>query len=141
MTTIIETNKAVMNRFVEFINTASEKLAEELISPNAIFYVPGQPEPMKGPDGYLTIINMMRSGFPDIQWTLEDIVVEGDKVAARFIMRGTHQGSFFGVPPTGKPIVVQAMNFYNLSGGQIIGEHGQPDFLGLLQQIGAVPTI
>jgi steroid delta-isomerase-like uncharacterized protein len=141
METITETNKAVMNRFVEFINTATEKLAEELISPNAIFYVPGQPEPMRGPVGYLTIIKMMRSGFPDIQWSLEDIVVEGDKVAARFIMRGTHRGSFFGVPPTGKSIVVQAMNFYHLSGGQIVGEHGQPDFLGLLQQIGAVPTI
>ena len=141
MEKIIETNKATMNLFVEFINTASGKLAEELISPNAIFYIPGQSEPMRGPAGYLTIIKMMRSGFPDIQWTLEEIVVEGDKVAARFIMRGTHQGSFFGVPPTGKSIVVQAMNFYYLQGGQIVGEHGQPDFLGLLQQIGAVPAI
>jgi len=141
MKTIIETNKAVMNRFVEFINTASEKLAEELISPDAIFYVPGQPEPMRGPVGYLTIIKMMRSGFPDIQWSLKDIVAEGDKVAAHFIMHGTHQGSFFGVPPTQKAIVVQAMNFYHLSDGQIVEEHGQPDFLGLLQQIGAMPTI
>ena len=141
METVTKTNKAVMNRFVEFINTASEKLAEELISPNAIFYVPGQPEPMRGPIGYLTIIKMMRSGFPDIQWSLEDIVVEGDKVAARFIMRGIHRGSFLGVPPTGKSIIVQAMNFYRLTDGQIVEEHGQPDFLGLLQQIGAAPTI
>ena len=140
MKTTTEINKAVINRFVEFINTASEKLAEELISPNAIFHIPGQPEPIVGPIGYLTIIKMMRSGFPDIQWSLEDIVAEGDKVAARFIMRGTHQGNFFGVPPTEKPIVVQAMNLYQLSSGQIVGEHGQPDFLGLLQQIGAVPT-
>ena len=79
MKTITETNKAVMNRFVAFINTASEKLAEELISPGAIFYVPGQTEPMKGPVGYLTIIKMMRSGFPDIQWSLEDIVAEGTR--------------------------------------------------------------
>ncbi|MFV5701982.1 ester cyclase [Flavobacterium sp. XS2P12] len=141
MKKIEEANKIVMNRFVEFINTADEKLAEELICQNAIFYVPGQPEPMRGPVGYLTIINMMRSGFPDIQWALEDIVAESDKVAARFIMRGTHQGSFFGAPPTGKSIVVQAMNFYCLSDGQIIEEHGQPDFLALLQQIGAVPTL
>ena len=141
MKTIIETNKAVINRFVEFINTASEKLSEELISPDAIFYVPGQPEPMRGPVGYLTIIKMMRSGFPDIQWSLKDIVAESDKVAAHFIMRGTHQGSFFGIPPTQKAIVVQAMNFYHLSDGQIVEEHGQPDFLGLLQQIGAMPTI
>ena len=65
-----ETNKLVMHRFTEFINTASEKLAEELISPDAIFHVPGRPEPMRGPAGYLAIIGMMRGGFPDIQWTL-----------------------------------------------------------------------
>jgi hypothetical protein len=55
----IENNKRTMDRFVEFINSANEKLAEELISPNAIFYVPESPEPMRGPDGYLAIIGMM----------------------------------------------------------------------------------
>ena len=135
-----ETNKVVMRRFLEFINTASESLAQELISPDAIFHVPGSPEPMRGPAGYLAIIGMMRGGFPDIQWTLEEIVAEGDKVAARFTMRGTHRGTFFGVPPTGKTIAVQAMNIYRLSGGQFVEEHGQPDMLGLLQQIGAVPA-
>ena len=129
-----------MHRFLEFINTASEKLAEELISPEAIFHVPGRAEPMRGPAGYLAVIGMMRGGFPDIQWTLEEIIAEDDKVAARFMMRGTHHGSFFGVPPTGKTIAVQALNFYRLSGGQFIEEHGQPDLLGLLRQIGAAPT-
>jgi steroid delta-isomerase-like uncharacterized protein len=132
--------KQVMRGFVEFINTASEKLTAELISPDAIFHVPGRSEPMRGPAGYLAIIGMMRGGFPDIQWTLEEMIAEGDKVAARFIMRGTHRGTFFGVPPTGKPIEVQAMNFYRLSGGQFVEERGQPDLLGLLKQIGAVPT-
>jgi len=136
----IEANKAVMQRFTEFINTASEKLATELVSPNAIFHVPGRPEPMRGPDGYLAIIGMMRSGFPDIQWTLEDTVAEADKVAARFTMRGTHQGAFFGVPQTGKKIEVQAMNFYRFSSGQIVEEYGQHDLLGLMQQIGAIPS-
>ena len=135
-----EANKLIMLRFTEFINTASEKLAVELISPDAVFHVPGRPEPMRGPAGYLAIIGMMRVGFPDIQWTLEETIAEGDKVAARFTMRGTHQGAFFGVPPSGKKIVVQAMNFYRLSGGQFVEERGQPDLLGLLQQIGAVPT-
>ncbi|MFC5521078.1 ester cyclase [Polaromonas jejuensis] len=135
-----EANKVTMHRFVEFINTANEKLAEELISIDAIFHVPGQPEPMRGPVGYLTIIGMMRAGFPDIQWVLDELVVEGEKVAARFTMRGTHQGTFFGVPPSGRKIVVQAMNFYRLSDGKFVEEHGQPDMLGLLQQIGAVPS-
>src|SRR5580765_2239182 len=113
-----------MRRFLEFINTASEKLAQELVSPDAIFHVPGRPEPLRGPAGYLTIIGMMRAGFPDIQWALEEMVAEGDKVAARFTMRGTHRGTFLGFPPTGKAIAVQAMNIYRLKGGQFVEEHG-----------------
>ncbi len=130
-----------MFRFLEFINTGSEKLAEELISPDAIFHVPGRAEPMRGPAGYLAIIGMMRGGFPDIQWTLDEMIAEDDKVAARFTMRGTHRGVFFGVPPTGKTIAVQALNFYRFSGEKFVEERGQPDLLGLLQQIGAVPTL
>lgn len=61
----------------------------------AKFYVPGQIEPLQGPKGHLTTIAMMRSGFPDIQWTIEDLTTENDKVAVRFTMKGTHQGAFF----------------------------------------------
>ena len=136
----MEAEARLMGRFVEFINTASEKLADELVSPTAIFHVPGRPDPVVGPAGYLEIIGMMRGGFPDIQWTLEEMIAEKDKVAARFTMTGTHRGSFFGVPPTGRKIAVQAMNFYDWSNGQIVRERGQPDLLGLMQQIGAVPT-
>ena len=64
----IEANKAVMHRFTEFVNTANEKLATELIAPDAIFHVPGLSEPLRGPGGYVAIIRMMRVGFPDIQW-------------------------------------------------------------------------
>ena len=138
--TTAESNKLLMHRFTEFINTASEILAVELISPDAIFHVPGRSDPMRGPAGYLAIIGMMRGGFPDIQWTLEEMIAEEDKVAARFTMRGTHRGAFFGVPPTGKQIVVQAMNFYRLAGGQFVEERGQPDLFGLFQQIAAAPT-
>jgi predicted ester cyclase len=122
-----ETNKLVMRRFLEFINTASEKFAQELILPDAIFHVPGRPEAMRG-------------SFPDIQWRLEEMIAEGDTVAARFTVRGAHRGTFFGMPPTGKTITVQTTNFYRLPGGQFVEEHGPPDLLGLMQQIGAVPA-
>jgi steroid delta-isomerase-like uncharacterized protein len=135
----METHRDFFKQFVQFINTADENLAQQLISPVAKFHVPGQPEPLQGPKGYLMIIAMMRSGFPNIQWALEDLITEGDKAAARFTMRGTHNGEFFGVPPTGKIIVVQAINFYRLANEQIIEEYGQPDMLGLLRQIGAIP--
>jgi steroid delta-isomerase-like uncharacterized protein len=138
-TTVLEANKQFMRRFVAFINTADAKLADELVSKDAIFHVPGSPEPMKGPEGYLAIISMMRAGFPDIQWTLEETVVEPDKVAARFTMRGTHRGPFFGMAPTGRQIAVQALNIYHLSNGRIVTEFGQPDMMGLMQQIGGLP--
>jgi steroid delta-isomerase-like uncharacterized protein len=136
---VTEANKDVMSRFLEFINTGSEKLAQELISTAAVFHVPGRAEPVKGPQGYLEVIAMMRAGFPDIQWALEETISEGDKIAARFTMRGTHHGNFFRIPATGKKIQVQAMNFYRLSDGKLIEERGQPDLLALLQQIGAMP--
>jgi steroid delta-isomerase-like uncharacterized protein len=134
-----ELKKEAMTRFVKFINTADGQLAKELISPEAVFHVPGHAEPMRGPEGYLAIIGMMRSGFPDIQWSLDELILDEDKVAARFTMIGTHQGAFFGVPPTGKPIRVKAINIYHFSNGQIVEEYGQPDLLGLMQQIGALP--
>jgi predicted ester cyclase len=81
---------------------------------------------------------MMRSGFPDIQWSIEEMIVENDKVAVRF---KTHKGTFFGVPATEKPIEITAMNFYRLSDDQIEEEVGQPDLLSLLTQIGALPAM
>jgi predicted ester cyclase len=136
----IEQNKLVMHTFVDFINTANPDLANALIDPGATFYVPGRPQPVKGPAGYLEIIAMMRGGFPDIQWTLEELICEGSNIAARFTMRGTHEGSFLGVPATGNKIAVQALNIYRLSGGKIVEEYGQPDLLGLMGQIGALPS-
>ena len=137
----MEKTTEFFKQFVHFINTADENLAQQLISPVAKFYVPGWIEPLQGPKGYLLIVAMMRSGFPDIQWKIEDMITENDKVAVRFTMRGTHQGTFFGVPATEKKIVVQAMNFYRLADDQIIEEFGQPDMLGLLTQIGGVPMM
>ena len=83
----------------------------------------------------------MRNGFPDIQWTLEEMIAEGDRVAARFTMRGTHKGPFFGVPPTGKSIEVQAMNFYCLSGGQFSKSVASPTCLDSCSRSAHYPPI
>jgi steroid delta-isomerase-like uncharacterized protein len=135
-----ESTEAVMTRFVEFINTADAQLAQQVIAPDAVFWAPTQAEALHGPSDYLGLLAMLRSGFPDIQWTLEETITEGNKVAARFTMRGTHRGNFFGISPTGNKICVQALNFYHLADGQIVKEQGQPDLFGLMQQIGAAPT-
>lgn len=89
-------HKNFFKQFVEFINTADENLAQQLINPTAKFYAPSQVEPLIGPAGYLKTILMMREGFPDIQWHLEEIISENDKSAIRFTMTGTHKGTFLG---------------------------------------------
>lgn len=139
-TEVQETNKLSMKYFVEFINTANEEIGAKLIAPDAQFYVPGRPEPVCGLAGYMEIIHMIRAGFPDTQWVLEEQIAEDDKIAARFTMRGSHQGAFLGVPPTGKNIAVQAMNIYRFADGKIVEERGLPDLLSLLMQIGVMPN-
>jgi predicted ester cyclase len=82
---------------------------------------------------------MMRGAFPDIQWTLQETVCEGDKIVARFETRGTHQGPFLGVPASGKAIRMTVINIYRFADGKIVEERGQPDIFGLMVQIGAIP--
>lgn len=83
---------------------------------------------------------MMRSGVPDIRWMLEDAVAEGDTVAARDTMRGTHRGPFLSVSPMGRPITVQRMGFDRFAGGPVVEAHRPSATLGLTRPIGAVPT-
>ncbi|MWN06345.1 ester cyclase [Gilliamella sp. Pas-s95] len=134
----IKENKVAIQKFLEFINTGNVELSKEIISENAIFYAPTSPEPLKGPSGYMHVLNIMRSAFPDIQWKLEEVVAEQNIVATRFTLNGTHKGHFFGIEPSGKKIEISAMNFYYFSNGKIIKEYGQPDIFGLLKQIGAI---
>jgi steroid delta-isomerase-like uncharacterized protein len=117
---------------------ATQPSAKKLY-PSAIFHVPFGDEPLKGLDGYLQILGMMRGAFPDIQWTLQETVCEGDKIVARFETRGTHQGPFLGVPASGKAIRITAINIYRFADGKIVEERGQPDIFGLIVQIGAIP--
>ncbi len=80
------------------------------------------------------------SAFPDIHLTIDDMVAEGDKVAVRITMTGTHKGEFMGIPPTNKKVTIWAINIYRIAGGKIVEELGKADTLGLMQQLGVVPT-
>ena len=136
----IETNKLAMHRFTEFINTASEVLAAELISPSAIFHVPGRSEPLLGPAGYLATIGMMRGGFPDIRWTLEEMIADGDKVVVRLTITGTQLGPWGPLPPTGKPVRFEEIVILRFVDGKVVQQRGLPDNLAALRQLGVVPT-
>ncbi|GKZ76293.1 hypothetical protein AnigIFM56816_005272 [Aspergillus niger] len=127
-----------MSRFVEFINSNDETVGKEVVSESAEFHVPFSDTPLKGLAGYMQILGIMRGAYPDIHWSLNETVVEGNKLVAQFTIRGTHEGEFFGIPASGKQINTFAMNMYRFEDGKIVEERGLPDLFGMMVQIGAI---
>ncbi len=133
----IEQNEKIMKKFEKMINTADEHLAEELISNSAAFYTPASLEPLYGVKGYLSVVHWMRSGFSDVQWKLEEMIVNKNKAAVRWTLTGTHDGEFLGVTPTGKKISTTVMNFYYFDeNGKIINDIAAEGMIGILRPLG-----
>ena len=132
--------KNQMKKFETMINTADEKLAEELISNKASFYIPASPEPLFGGKGYLYVVHFMRSGFSDVQWKLEEMIADDDKTAVRWTLTGTHDGVFMGVQPTWKRITACVMNFYYFDdNGKIINDIAAEGMIAILRPLGLCP--
>ena len=133
-----EENKALVRRFVEeFWNEGNMATADELMAPDAAIYMPtGE---VVDPDGLKSFAGTFRGSFPDWHSTVEELIAEGDRVAERWIGRGTHQGELQGIPPTGKRVEVPGSVFYRIVDGKIVEFRGQLDIMSLMQQIGAVP--
>lgn len=79
------------------------------------------------------------AAFPGSQIVVEDVIVEGDKLACRFVLQAIHQGEFMGIPPTNKAIRVSGMSILRFSSGRCVERWNQADMLGWLQQLGAIP--
>lgn len=135
---VMEQNKQIMRLFIQFINTGNRSIGEPIIDPEVVFHAPTSPEPLHGFEGYISVLNMMRGAMPDVKREAEEFIAEGDKIMIRFTMSGTQTQPFMGIPATGKPVKVTAMNIYELRNGKIIREHGLPDLFSMLQQLGAL---
>jgi predicted ester cyclase len=94
---------------------------------------------VSGRDGIKQLINLYRAAFPDFHMTFEDQIAEGDKVASRWTMRGTHTGDLLGIGPTGKQGTMTGIVISRLAGHTIAEEWENFDQLGLLQQLGVMP--
>ena len=97
------------------------------------------PQGEKGVAGFESIIGPLINAFPDIQWKLEDIIQEGDKVAVSWQWTGTNTGAFRNFPASGKIVTSGGMGFYNCKNGKIISAQIQTDRLGFWQGIGVLP--
>lgn len=110
----------------------------ELYAPNALIHG-FAPEPL-GVDAILGGYSAFFAGFPDLELTVEETLVEGERIAVRFTIRGVHAGTFQGMPPTDRPIEVQGFSSLHFRDGRVVERWNQLDQIGMLQQIGALPA-
>lgn len=132
-----EENKQIVRRFVkDVVNGGNLDRIDEYVGENVVDHTPfGE---TKGREAFRETTEALHNAFPDIEVIPEEIISEGDTVSVRMTQRGTHDGEFLGVAPTGNSFEIKAMAFAHLEGGEVVERWVQPDLLGLMQQLGAV---
>ncbi len=134
-----EENKAIVRQLWEAVDRHDVSILDALAAPDVVVHFTGMPE-VRGREAWKQLAAAIFSAFPDLQETAEDVIAEGDRVAARVTWRGTHQGELMGIPPSGKQVTVTGMRIFRLAGGQVVEEWAIDDMLGLMQQLGVIPA-
>ena len=135
-----ESNKAVVRRLIEEgYNEGRLDVVDELVAPD-VFNHPAVPEHQHGIDGFKHVIVWVRDIAPDTHYQIDDIIAEGDKVAVRMTVSGTHTGPIGDIPPTGKRFSVDYVNWFRLADGKVAELWAVRDDLTRLQQLGLIPV-
>jgi steroid delta-isomerase-like uncharacterized protein len=134
-----EDNKTIVRRYyAEVLTMGNLAVIDELVSSTYTGHDPEAPD-AQGTEGLKQRVTRMRTAFPDLQVTVEDMVAEGDKVATRFTLQGTHKGEFRGIAPTGKHVTWTATSIIRLEDGKFVEGWANADGLGRMRQLGALP--
>jgi steroid delta-isomerase-like uncharacterized protein len=135
-----EEGNALINRFYdEGWNANNLDVYDELVTEDFVDHqaIPGLPP---GREGFKMLNSMFRSAMPDVWVTVDDIITDGDRVAARWTSTGTHQGDLFGIPPTGNAVKITATVVYRTEDGRLAEGWINRDDFGLMRQLGVIPT-
>lgn len=134
-----EENKAIARRFLEEIwNRSNFAVVDELLARD---YDGHSSTVIRGPEGAVAFIPRLRAAFPDYRFQIFDQIAEGDKVATRWKISGTHEGEFQGLPPSGKWVEMTGITIFRVANGKLVDGWTNEDVLGMLQQLGAVPAV
>lgn len=134
-----EENKATVRRLIEEVWTKGNlSLVDELIAAKAVLYDPQSP-PVHGTEGFKQYVSMYRSAFPDLHFTIDDLIAEGEKVVCRWTGSGTQTGDLPDIPATGKQSTVTGITISSLSEGKFVESYVNWDTLGMLQNLDVVP--
>jgi steroid delta-isomerase-like uncharacterized protein len=114
-------NTEIMVRFIdECWNRRSRTICGELLSPDYEHYMPGAEQPTVGPESYQQLVDNFVEAFPDIRFEIEDVFGEGERVCLLWSAHGTHQGTFSGIAPTAKSVVVKGVGVARIVNGKIV---------------------
>ena len=135
-----EALKAIIRRFTEEIwHKGNLDAIEAFIAPNYVRHTSHDREggrAVQGPEGARPAIAAFRAGFSDVHFTLDDLLVDGDKVVSRWTVHGTHRRAFLGVAPTGKHVTFTGINIHRIAHGKIVERWAQEDAISLDQRLG-----
>ena len=141
MATTEETNKALLRRtYEEWFNQGNLTNVDELIAPDCINHEVPPGMNNRGPESARQVVTMLRSAFPDLHFTIEELVAEGDTVVGRVTMSGTHLGPFMGMAPTGRSLQQDQVHLVRFQDGKGIEHRAVRDDLGMMQQLGVIPV-
>lgn len=137
-----QTNEEIVSQWAEgCLSTGYEEVIDAYAADEFIGYAAGLPDPDHGPEELKQTLAMFRTGFPDLTSEILDSCAERDTVAVRWVSRGTHEGEFLSVEPTGRQIEFEGMEFARVEGGKVVESHVVWDALGLLDQLDSLsPT-
>lgn len=136
-----ERNKMLEQRLMEeAYNLGDLAVVDELIARDYIGHSATPADETHGPEGYKQFVVTLRKAFPDIQFTVEDQIAEGDKVVTRWTAHGTHQGEFQGLPPTGTHGAITGITIDRIANGKVVECWTNADDLGLMRLLGAIPA-
>lgn len=138
-----EQNKALARRSIEEIwNQGKLAVIDELVASDATFHDPSVPGgKFTGPQGMKQFVQIYLGAFPDVRLTINDQIAEGEEVVTRWTATGTHSGELMGIAPTNKRATVTGVDIDRYQGGKVVEAWASYDMLGLLQQLGVVPTL
>jgi steroid delta-isomerase-like uncharacterized protein len=132
-------NKKLDRRYIDdVLNGRKLDVIDEICADKYVSHIPGMPDMDR--EGDKQLVGSMHAAFPDLRFEVGAQIAEGDRVLHTLIGRGTHRAEFMNIPATGKTIEVTGMNINRIANGKIAESWGVIDVLGLLQQLGVVPT-
>src|SRR5215207_1061023 len=137
---VSEESKALVRRQEEeLFGRGNLDVADEIYAPDYVGHDPSNPEDVRGLQAAKRAAADYRRAFPDLRVTVEDLIAEGDKVAARLRVRGTHLGDLNGIAPTGRRVDFTGIVMSRVEGGRIAEDWANFDDLGMMRQLGVIP--